>query len=89
MKTKVVIEYYDGFDINKFDEKLRDLSREKNRDWYYDELVFNHYGNAQGEIIISYKDYADSVFPHANVILGEIELINDSFIKIKEVSDIK
>lgn len=89
MKTKIVIEYYDGFNINKFGDKLRDLSMKKNRDWYYDEFNFNDYGEGQGEIIISYKDYVGSVFPHANSIQSEIELINHPFIRIKEVSDIK
>lgn len=89
MKTKVVIEHYDGFNITKFEDRLRDLSDKKNRGWYYDEFAFNDYGEGQGEIMISYKDYVGSGFPHANLIHSEIELINDPFMKVKEISDIK
>lgn len=89
MKTKVAINYYRGFDVNEFGDMLRELSDEKNRDWYYEDITFSDNGEGEGEITISYKNYPDSGFPHANVMLSEIKAINYSLMKVKGISDVR
>lgn len=89
MKTKIIVNHSQGFNINEFGDKLREFSSIKNRVWYYDEISFSDSGEGKGEIIISYKDYTNSAFPHANVIMSEIDSINSPFVKVIDISDIK
>lgn len=85
MKTKIDINYYEGFDIDSFGDKLRELSETKDREWVYDEISFFDHGEGNGEIMISYiSKYG---FPHANLIMSEIDLIKNPHIKVKRISD--
>ncbi|WP_077324716.1 hypothetical protein [Virgibacillus siamensis] len=88
MKTKVIFEHNGELDVTNFEDKMRKLSEEKNREWFYDEFTFNDYGDDQGEIIISYKN-PELAFPHANLMQTEISLLNDSSLQIKEIKDIR
>lgn len=87
MKTKVIIEYNNDFDVTKFEDKMRKLSEQKNREWFYEEFTFNDYGNGSGEIIIFYEN-PELAFPHTNRMQTEISLIKDSSFQMKEIKDI-